>query len=99
MTYSSGIFANADTSLEEAQTEKYDGLCRNLKLKPGDRVLEIGSGWGGYAVHAAKNYGCQMRQSPSPKSNSIMPKTVLKKKTFQVRSKSIERLPVGGRKI
>ncbi len=60
MTYSSGIFKDVDDSLETAQVEKYDRLCRNLKLKPTDHVLEIGSGWGGFAVHAAKKYGCRI---------------------------------------
>ncbi len=60
MTYSSAIFKNATTTLEEAQAEKYDRLCRNINLKPSDHVLEIGSGWGGFALHAAKNYGCRV---------------------------------------
>jgi cyclopropane-fatty-acyl-phospholipid synthase len=60
MTYSSAIFKTADQSLEDAQTEKYDRLCRQLDLKATDHVLEIGSGWGGFAVHAAKNYGCKI---------------------------------------
>lgn len=60
MTYSSGIFRSTHTSLEEAQVEKYDRLCRSLALKPTDHLLEIGSGWGGMAVHAAKNYGCKV---------------------------------------
>ena len=60
MTYSSGIFRNDETSLEDAQYEKYDRLCRNLSLKATDHLLEIGSGWGGMAIHAAKNYGCHV---------------------------------------
>jgi cyclopropane-fatty-acyl-phospholipid synthase len=60
MTYSSAIFQTPDQSLEEAQYEKYDRLCRKLKLSSKDRVLEIGSGWGGMALHAAKNYGCHV---------------------------------------
>lgn len=60
MTYSSGIFQSHDSSLEEAQKEKYDRLCRNLKLKSTDHILEIGSGWGGFALHAVKNYGCKV---------------------------------------
>ncbi|MES2661009.1 MAG: cyclopropane-fatty-acyl-phospholipid synthase family protein [Verrucomicrobiota bacterium] len=60
MTYSSARFENAEQSLEEAQFGKYDALCRKLKLKPGDHVLEIGCGWGGFAVHAARNYGCRI---------------------------------------
>lgn len=60
MTYSCGYFDSPETSLEAAQTAKYDKLARKLQLHPGDRVLEIGSGWGGFAVHAARNYGCQV---------------------------------------
>ena len=60
MTYSSGIFRTADTSLEEAQVEKYDRLCRSLALKSTDHLLEIGSGWGGMAIHAATHYGCKV---------------------------------------
>jgi cyclopropane-fatty-acyl-phospholipid synthase len=60
MTYSSAIFSSPDQSLEDAQFEKYDRLCRTLKLKPTDHLLEIGSGWGGMAAHAAKNYGCRI---------------------------------------
>jgi len=60
MTYSSGIFANEDTTLEKAQYEKYDALCRKLQLKPGDKVLEIGCGWGGFACHAATHYGASI---------------------------------------
>ncbi len=58
MTYSSARFDHPGQSLEHAQIGKYDALCRKLKLTSGDRVLEIGCGWGGFAVHAVKNYGC-----------------------------------------
>jgi cyclopropane-fatty-acyl-phospholipid synthase len=57
MTYSCGIFEHAQSTLEDASIAKYDRLCKKLQLKPGDRVVEIGTGWGGFAVHAAKNYG------------------------------------------
>jgi len=60
MTYSSARFERADQSLEDAQVGKYDALCRKLKLAPGDHVLEIGCGWGGFAVHAVRNYGCRV---------------------------------------
>jgi cyclopropane-fatty-acyl-phospholipid synthase len=60
MTYSSALFDAATQTLEEAQTAKYDRLCRQLKLKPGEHVLEIGSGWGGFGRHAAKNYGVRI---------------------------------------
>jgi len=60
MTYSSAIFQTPDQSLEDAQFEKYDRLCRYLQLKESDHVLEIGSGWGGFALHAARNYRCRV---------------------------------------
>jgi len=57
MTYSCGIFERQDSSLREASEAKYDRICRKLNLKTSDQVLEIGTGWGGFAVHAARNYG------------------------------------------
>lgn len=51
---------NQATTLAQAQTEKYDALCRKLKLTPEDHVLEIGCGWGGFSHHAAKNYGTRI---------------------------------------
>jgi cyclopropane-fatty-acyl-phospholipid synthase len=60
MTYSCGIFAGADSTLEDAAIAKYDRICQKLGLKPGDEVLEIGSGWGGFALHAAGRYGCRV---------------------------------------
>ncbi len=47
-------------SLEAAQREKNDALCRHLRLRPSDHVLEIGTGWGGWALHAARTYGCRV---------------------------------------
>jgi cyclopropane-fatty-acyl-phospholipid synthase len=60
MTYSSAYFKSEELSLEQAQFEKYDRLSRKMKLKPEHHVLEIGSGWGGNAIHMAKNYGCRV---------------------------------------
>jgi cyclopropane-fatty-acyl-phospholipid synthase len=60
MTYSSALFTAPAQTLEQAQTAKYDRLCRQLKLQPDEHVLEIGSGWGGFSVHAAKNYGVRI---------------------------------------
>lgn len=57
MLYSSALFSRPGLSLEQAQFEKVDRLCRKLRLQPGDRVLEIGCGWGAFAVYAAKTYG------------------------------------------
>ena len=57
MTYSCAYFTREGESLKEAQISKYDRLCREMKLMPGMSVLEIGSGWGGNAIHMAKRYG------------------------------------------
>jgi len=58
MTYSSAYFKEESMSLQQAQLAKYERLCTQLHLQPGDHVLEIGSGWGGNAIYMAKNYGC-----------------------------------------
>lgn len=60
MTYSSGIYENSDTTLKQASVAKLDRMCRILELKPSDHVIEIGSGWGSFAIHAASNYGCRV---------------------------------------
>jgi cyclopropane-fatty-acyl-phospholipid synthase len=60
MTYSSAIFTSPAQSLEEAQTAKYEALCRSLALTSTDHVLEIGCGWGGFSEHAASRYGCRV---------------------------------------
>lgn len=60
MTYSGAYFKEEGMTLEQAQLMKYDRLCKQLKLKPDDHVLEIGSGWGGNAIYMAKNYGCKV---------------------------------------
>ncbi len=60
MTYSCGFFSSDNTSIEDASKEKLDRLCRKLNLNENDNVLEIGTGWGSLAIHAAKNYGCRI---------------------------------------
>jgi cyclopropane-fatty-acyl-phospholipid synthase len=60
MAYSCGIFANEQTTLAEASRAKFDAACRKLELQPGDHLLEIGTGWGGMAIHAAQHYGCRV---------------------------------------
>jgi cyclopropane-fatty-acyl-phospholipid synthase len=60
LTYSCGIFENENSTLEDASIAKYDRICRKLQLCPEDHVIEIGSGWGGFSIHAAKNYGCRV---------------------------------------
>lgn len=60
LTYSCGVFERPDASLREASLAKYERLCRKLELGPEDHVLEIGSGWGGFALHAAGTRGCRV---------------------------------------
>ena len=57
MTYTCAVYPNADATLEEAQFEKYDLVARKLDLKPGQRLLDVGCGWGGMVRHAAREYG------------------------------------------
>lgn len=60
MMYSAAIYPGTQSSLEEAAVYKLDHICRRLDLRPDDRVIEIGSGWGGFAIHAATHYGCRV---------------------------------------
>ena len=60
MMYSSAYFATTDTTLEDAATQKLDRICRKLDLSATDSVIEIGTGWGGFAIHAARHYGCHV---------------------------------------
>jgi cyclopropane-fatty-acyl-phospholipid synthase len=57
MAYTCAVFPKADATLEEAQEEKFDLVCRKLGLERGQRLLDVGCGWGGLAIHAAKHYG------------------------------------------
>jgi cyclopropane-fatty-acyl-phospholipid synthase len=60
MTYSCAVFERPGATLPEAQETKIDRLCTKLELAPTDHLVEIGSGWGGLAVHAATRYGCRL---------------------------------------
>lgn len=60
MTYSAATFATPTTTLVEAQRDKLDGICRRMRLAPGLRVLDIGCGWGSFALHAARVYGSRV---------------------------------------
>lgn len=60
MTYSSARFTSADSDLSSAQETKYRVLAESINLKPDETVLEIGSGWGGFAMHAAKHHGAKV---------------------------------------
>ncbi len=60
LMYSSALYAGADDTLEQASARKLDRICEKLRLEPGDQVIEIGTGWGGFALHAARHYGCHV---------------------------------------
>jgi cyclopropane-fatty-acyl-phospholipid synthase len=60
MAYSSAIYPSPASTLHEAQLFKFDTICRKLALQPGDELLEIGTGWGGLAIHAAQQYGARV---------------------------------------
>lgn len=68
MMYSSACFDQPDSTLEQASRSKLDRICHRLRLEPADDVIEIGTGWGGFAQHAARNYGCRITTTTiSPK--------------------------------
>jgi cyclopropane-fatty-acyl-phospholipid synthase len=60
MMYSCAYYQSPHASLEEASVAKLDRICQKLELKSDDHLLEIGTGWGGFAIHAAKHYGCRV---------------------------------------
>jgi len=60
LTYSCALFERSQMSLEDAQLAKLGRICHDIALGPGDEVLEIGSGWGSFAIHAASRYGCKV---------------------------------------
>jgi cyclopropane-fatty-acyl-phospholipid synthase len=60
MAYSCAYYETPEDSLEDAQIQKFDRICRQLRLSPADHVLEIGTGWGGFAAYAASHYGCRI---------------------------------------
>lgn len=60
LMYSSAVFENENMSLEDASDFKKELICKKLDLKPMDHLVEIGSGWGGFAIYAAQHYGCRV---------------------------------------
>jgi cyclopropane-fatty-acyl-phospholipid synthase len=60
MTYSCALFSRGAKTLEEAQEAKLELVCQKLALKPGERVLDVGCGWGSFAIHAAKRHGARV---------------------------------------
>lgn len=60
LMYSSAVFDRPGMTLADASRAKLDRICEKLQLKPSDHVIEIGTGWGGFAIHAASKYGCHV---------------------------------------
>lgn len=85
MAYSCGIFEDGETSLRDASIAKFDRLCRKLRLAPGDHVLEIGTGWGGFAIHAAERYGCRVTT------------TTISREQYELASARVEEAGLAGR--
>lgn len=75
MMYSSAVYPQIDSSLEEASVNKLDRICQKLQLSEKDHLLEIGTGWGGMAIHAAKHYGCQVTTTTISKEQYEFAKT------------------------
>jgi cyclopropane-fatty-acyl-phospholipid synthase len=83
MMYSSGIFQSESSTLEEASTYKLDTICRTLQLKESDHVVEIGTGWGGFAIHAAKHYGCHVTTTTISEQQFVLAKERVKREGLE----------------
>jgi cyclopropane-fatty-acyl-phospholipid synthase len=72
LSYSAALFERHDATLEEASLAKYERICAKLELGPDDHVLEIGTGWGGFCLHAAGRHGCRVTSTTlSPAQRSL----------------------------
>jgi cyclopropane-fatty-acyl-phospholipid synthase len=85
LTYSCAIFPGAFATLETAQQWKLDTICRKLELSSRDHLLEIGTGWGGLAIHAARKYGCRVTT------------TTISSRQFEYASKAVAEAGLGDR--
>jgi cyclopropane-fatty-acyl-phospholipid synthase len=85
MMYSSAIFERVDMSLEAASAAKLDRICRKLSLSPDDHVLEIGTGWGGFAIYAAENFGCRVTTTTISRQQHDFAKAAIAKAGLQDR--------------
>lgn len=75
MTYSCNVFESPESALQEAASCKYELVCRKLRLKPEDRIIEIGTGWAGFAIHAASHYGCHVTTTTISKEQFALAQT------------------------
>ena len=83
MLYSSGIFENSNDTLEQAQINKMERLCQQLKLTSNDHVIEIGTGWGAMAVYMAENYGCHVTTTTISEEQHQHTKELIKEKGLE----------------
>lgn len=85
MMYSSAIYQTGEENLDQASNAKLERICRKLDLKTGDHLLEIGTGWGGMAIYAAENYGCQVTTTTISKEQYLAACNKVKDKGLQDR--------------
>lgn len=85
MMYSSAIFEDEHTSLQEASHRKLKVICQKLDLKTTDHVVEIGTGWGGFAIYAARHYGCRVTTTTISKQQYELATTRVKAANYQDR--------------
>jgi cyclopropane-fatty-acyl-phospholipid synthase len=78
MMYSSAVFKNSQDSLYKASIHKLEMVCQGLELNAEDHVIEIGSGWGGFAIYAAQNYGCKITTTTISKQQYLYVKQKIK---------------------
>ena len=81
--YSCAIFNKPESSLHEASITKIDRICKKLNLSPADHLLEIGTGWGGFALHAAKHYGCRVTSTTISKEQFVFTENLIKENGLQ----------------
>jgi len=85
LTYSCGFFEDESSTLKEASLAKYDRICKKLALKASDHVLEIGTGWGGFAIFAAKHYGCRVTTNTISEEQYTMAQRLIREVGLQDR--------------
>jgi len=78
LMYSSAFYPSKDTDLDQAAQAKLERICQKLNLKETDHVLEIGTGWGGFAIYAARNYGCHITTTTISKEQHNLAKARIK---------------------
>lgn len=83
MLYSSAIYPSKDASLEQAQFTKLEAICQRLDLKAQDQVVEIGTGWGAFAIHAAKHYGCHVTTTTISEEQHAHVAELIKRESLQ----------------